>query len=190
MAPTREYRNIALTGFMGAGKSTVGHLLAEILGFEFVDTDRLIEQRQNRRITDIFEKEGEPFFRRLESEVCRELEGVSDRVIATGGGLAVDPSNLESLRRHALVVCLWASPETLYERVRHQGHRPLLQDPDPLGRIRELLAARTHAYRQADILVGVDFRAPLDTARQIASGFRRARNPGTSDRPGRTPRPT
>lgn len=183
MEPTREYRNIALTGFMGAGKSTVGHILAELLGFEFVDTDRLIEQRQNRRISEIFEQDGEPFFRRLESELCRELESSSRRVIATGGGLAVDPANLESLRRHALVVCLWASPETLHERVRHQGHRPLLQDPDPLGRIRELLAARTPAYRKADILVGVDFRAPLDTARQIASGFRRARMPLSTDHP-------
>lgn len=175
MAPDREYRNIALTGFMGAGKSTVGHLLAELLGFEFVDTDRLIEQRQNRRVADIFAQDGEARFRQLEADLCRELESASGCVIATGGGLAVPQGNIDSLKRHALVACLWASPETLYERVRHQSHRPLLQDPDPLARIRDLLAARTPAYRQADILVGVDFRAPVDTARQIASSFRRAK---------------
>ncbi len=185
MAPTREYRNIALVGFMGAGKSTVGHLLAEILAFEFIDTDRVIELRQNRRVADIFEKDGEPFFRALERDLCRELESSANRVIATGGGMPVDPSNAESLRGHCLVVCLWASPETLYERVRHQSHRPLLQEPDPLARIRSLLVARTPAYRQSDILVGVDFRAPLDTARQIATSFRRARGPVM---PARAPR--
>jgi shikimate kinase len=174
MASPRVYRNIALTGFMGAGKSTVGHLLAELLGFVFLDTDRVIEQRQNRKVSEIFAQDGEPAFRTLESALCTELESVSGHVIATGGGLAVDPANLESLRRHAFVVCLWASPETLYERVRHQSHRPLLQNPDPLARIRELLAVRTPAYREADLLVGVDYRAAIDTARQIAVSFRRA----------------
>ncbi len=177
MASPREYHNIALIGFMGAGKSTVGHLLAELLGFEFLDTDRVIEHRQNRKISEIFAQDGEARFRQLESDLCRELEAVPGRVIATGGGLAVDPANLASLKRHALVVCLWARPETLYERVRHQSHRPLLQNPDPLLRIRELLAARTPAYRQADLLVGVDFRSPLDTARHIAASFRRALPP-------------
>ena len=86
------------------------------------------------------------------------------------------PINMR-LKRHALVVCLWARPETLYERVRYQSHRPLLQSPDPLAKIREMLAARTPAYRQADLLVGVDFRSPLDTARHIAAGFRRTLPP-------------
>ena len=177
MSTGREYHSIALIGFMGAGKSTVGHLLAEILGFDFLDTDRVIEHRQKRKISEIFAQEGEARFRQLESELCRELEATHRRVIATGGGLAVDPANLASLRRHTLVVCLWARPETLYERVRHLSHRPLLQHPDPPARIRELLAARTPAYRQADLLVGVDFRSPIDTARHIAANFRRTQSP-------------
>ena len=90
----------------------------------------------------------------------------------------VRPENLESLRTHALVVCLWASPSVIHERVRHQGHRPLLSTPDPLARIHELLEQRKPAYQQADILVGVDFRSPQETALYIAASFRRVRHGG------------
>jgi shikimate kinase len=169
--PPSPARNIALIGFMGAGKTTVGAILAQILGFEFLDTDKVIEQRQGRRIPDIFAKEGEPYFRRLESELCAELESATHKVIATGGGLPVNPANLESLRRHAFVACLWASPETLHARVRTQQHRPLLLAEDPLARIRELLALRTPAYKQAHLILGVDFRSPAETARHIANAF-------------------
>ena len=93
--------------------------------------------------------------------------------------LAVNPANIASLRRHALLVCLWATPETIYARVRHQTHRPLLQTPDPLARIRDLLADRTPAYRQADLIVGVDFRSPLETAKHIAAAFQ----PSTAPKP-------
>lgn len=171
-AAPRSCRNIALIGFMGTGKTTVGSLLAQLLGFEFIDTDKVIEQRQNRRISDIFAQQGEAHFRQLESDLCTELESSQSAVIATGGGLPVNPSNLDSLRRHALVACLWATPETIYARVRSQHHRPLLNDPDPLQRIRDLLSLRTPAYKRADIIVGVDFRSPIETARTIAASFR------------------
>ncbi len=158
---------------MGAGKSTVGYLLAELLRYELVDTDKVIEQRAGRRISDIFATDGEPAFRALESALVQELESAKDTVISTGGGLVVNPDNLASLKRHSLVACLWASPQVIYDRVRHQSHRPLLQAPDPLAKIAELLAARTPMYKQADLLVGVDFRAPQETARHIAASLRR-----------------
>jgi len=173
--PSRQYRNIALVGFMGVGKSTVGQVLASLLGFEFIDTDRVIETRTGRRIADIFAEEGESAFRALEARMVAELETRSGLVISTGGGLIVNPENLASLRGHALIVCLWASPAVIFDRVRHQSHRPLLQTPDPQARIAELLEVRRPAYQEADILVGVDFRGAGDTARHIANSFRRLR---------------
>lgn len=182
MQPPRQYHNIALVGFMGVGKSTVGQILAGLLDFEFVDTDRVIETREGRRISDIFAAEGEPHFRDLETNLVREYETRPGLILSTGGGLVVRPENLASLRKHSLIVCLWASPAVIFERVRHQGHRPLLQTPDPLARITELLEQRKPAYQQADILVGVDFRSPQETAQYIANSFRllhQARKPQT-----------
>jgi len=173
MSADRQYHNIALVGFMGTGKSTVGHVLAEILGFELVDTDKVIESRAGKRIADLFAEEGEAAFRRRESDLVRELESARRKVISTGGGMVVNPENLESLRRHALIFCLWASPEVIFGRVRHQSHRPLLHTSDPLGKIRELLGTRAPFYKQADVLVGVDYRAPVETARFIAASYRR-----------------
>lgn len=174
MPPQRQFHNIALVGFMGVGKSTVGHLLAELMQFDLIDTDKVIEQRTGRRISEIFATDGEPAFRALEAGLVKEMETLRRTVVSTGGGLVVAPANMESLKAHALVACLWASPEVIFERVRHQSHRPLLQAPDPLARIREMLEARAPAYKQADVMVGVDFRAPLETARHIATSFRRA----------------
>jgi shikimate kinase len=173
MSADRQFRNLALVGFMGTGKSTVGHVLADLLGFELVDTDKVIEHRAGKRVSEIFAAEGEPAFRQREADLVRELESASGKVISTGGGMIVNPDNLESLRRHSLVVCLWASPGVIFERVRYQAHRPLLQTENPLERIRELLQARAPYYKQADVLVGVDFRAPIETARFIVASFRR-----------------
>lgn len=173
MSDTRPVRNVALIGFMGVGKSTVGSMVAGLLDFELVDTDRIVEERSGRRISDIFAKDGEATFRRMESDLVRELEGAERKVISTGGGLPMTPGNLESLRSHAYVVCLWASVETIYQRVRHQGHRPLLHTPDPIATIRDLLQVRGPVYRQADLLLGVDYRSPNESARLIASAFRK-----------------
>lgn len=168
----RQFRNVALVGFMGVGKSTVGNFLADLLGFELVDTDKLIEAREARRISEIFAQQGESHFRQLERALVRELAGAHGKVISTGGGTIMNPDNLESLREHALIACLWASPETIYERVRNQTHRPLLQSPDPLARIRQLMAERAPTYRSAaDIMVGVDFRHAPEVARHIAKSF-------------------
>ncbi|MEI7728162.1 MAG: shikimate kinase [Verrucomicrobiota bacterium] len=172
MSDTRNIRNLALVGFMGVGKTTIGHLLAAQLDFRFVDTDQLIEAQAGHTIAEIFAKSGEATFRELERQVVQALKTYSNTVIATGGGLPCLGDNLAELKTHALTVCLWASPESVYERVRHQAHRPLLHTPDPLGKIRELLALREPYYRQADILVSTDTRSPRDLVSLLAYEFR------------------
>jgi shikimate kinase len=171
----RTISNLALIGFMGSGKSSVGRVLAEMLHFPFLDTDDLIEARSGKSITDIFAQNGEPAFRQLEHQLVEELATRTQTVISTGGGLPTDPDNLSSLKQHALVVCLWSSPEKCWERVRSQSHRPLLNDPDPLGKIRSLLAAREKYYRQADVLVNTEWRSAREVAQQVLHQFQAAR---------------
>lgn len=175
MSSQRFIHNLALIGFMGAGKSSVGRLAAAHLRYEFIDTDDLIEKRAGKSIAEIFSHEGEIAFRETEQQLVAEMNGWRRKVISTGGGLAANEANLASLKQHALVVCLWASPEEIWERVRNQTHRPLLQGPDPLGRIRALLEQRTPFYRQADVLVNTGMRSAREVAQQVLHQFHSAR---------------
>jgi shikimate kinase len=175
MHSDRQLVNLALIGFMGTGKTSVGRLVAEQLHFEFLDTDDLIQTRTGRSIADIFTKDGEPAFRALERQVVGELTARRQTVIATGGGLPAEPANLTSLKTHALVACLWASKEKIWERVRNQSHRPLLHDSDPQRKIRELLELRAPFYQQADVLINTDQRSAREVAQQIILQFKLAR---------------
>ena len=177
MHTDRHLVNLALIGFMGTGKTSAGRLVAEQLHFDFLDTDEMIQSRTGRSITDIFAKNGEPMFRALERDVVQELAARKRTVISTGGGLPTDPANLESLKKHALVVCLWASPEKIWERVRNQSHRPLLHDPNPQARISELLKAREPFYKRADVLINTDLRSAREVAQQIVLQFKLATRP-------------
>src|SRR2546425_2539770 len=114
---SRQIHNLALIGFMGTGKSCVGRLVADLMHFTFLDTDKVIEARAGKTISKIFEEDGEPAFRQWERRVVEELTRRTRTVIATGGGLPAGESNLASLKSHALVVCLWAGPERIWERV-------------------------------------------------------------------------
>jgi len=170
----RTIHNLALIGFMGTGKSSVGRLAAAHLRYEFIDTDDLIEQRARKPITAIFSEQGEAAFREIERRLVEEMTGWRRKVISTGGGLAANEANLASLKQHALVVCLWASPEDIWERVRDQAHRPLLHGPDSLGKIRTLLEERTPFYRQADVLVNTGMRSAREVAQQVLHQFHSA----------------
>ena len=175
MQTARQLHNLALIGFMGTGKTSVGRLVAGMLNFEFVDTDELIEEYTGRSLSEIFMKDGEAAFRALEKKVVQELSSKTKTVISTGGGLPAQPENLPHLKATALVVCLWASPEKIWERVRQQSHRPLLRDADPQKKIRELLAVREPFYRQADVLVNTGLRSPREVAQQIALQYKLAK---------------
>ncbi len=172
MTSPRSIRNIALCGFMGTGKSSVGRIVAEQLRFAFLDTDTVIEARAGKTIAEIFAEQGEEAFRQLEHRIVKELALRDRTVISTGGGLIVDPENLASLKQHAFVVCLWASPETIWSRVKTQTHRPLLNEPDPLEKIRHLLAERTLCYKQANVLLSTELRSPREVAQQVLHQFR------------------
>ncbi len=160
---------------MGTGKSSVGRALAYYFRFDFIDTDELIIKRAGKPITDIFEQDGEPAFRKLESEVVAELDQISGAVISTGGGLGANVDHMAKLKEHALTVCLWASPETIYERVRQSSHRPLLNREDPLARIKELLAERQSVYKKADLLISTELRNVKEVAHQIEIHFKQVR---------------
>lgn len=140
--------NIFLVGLMGAGKSTVGRILARRLGKRFVDTDHEIEKRNGVMIPVIFEIEGEEGFRRREQEVLTDLAQEKDLVLSTGGGIVLKPENREVLRNHGFVVYLNARPELLAERTKHDRTRPLLNVEDPLTRLHELYALRDPLYRE------------------------------------------
>lgn len=142
---------------MGTGKTTVGMRVARSLGFRFVDTDKMIVKEAGKPITQIFADEGEERFRERETEALRRCAAGKNQVISTGGGIVTREANRELLREAGYVIWLRASPETIYERVRRNRGRPLLQTPDPLATIRDLLAARASLYEAcADLAVSTD----------------------------------
>jgi shikimate kinase len=161
--------NIILCGFMGTGKSTVGRLIADRLGWRFVDTDQLIEAQVGRTVSQIFAGDGEAFFRQWESRICRELIGARHEVIATGGGIVLDPANREALNRAGLVVCLDAPATEIVARLAGAVDRPLLAGADPVARVTELLAARAGAYGAIRNHVDTAGKTPQEVAMRIVA---------------------
>lgn len=149
-------KNIVLIGFMGSGKTVVGRLVADKLGYKFIDTDKIIEERIGKTISDIFNDEGERYFREIESNIVKELSELSGHVISTGGGIVVNQDNLTCLKSGGFTVWLKAAPESIYRRVVSESHRPLLNVKDPLNEIKRLLSHRERLYSEADISVETD----------------------------------
>ena len=160
--------NIYLVGMMGAGKTTIGKYLARRLKRRFLDADHEVEARTGVSIPVIFEIEGEDGFRRRESQVIQDLSRERDLVLATGGGVVLDPENRRCLARSGIVVYLCVAPEVLWERTRHDKGRPLLHVSDPRGRIEQLHAQRDPLYREiADIVIVGGRQAPSVLARKL-----------------------
>lgn len=160
---------IVLIGFMCSGKSTVGRLLADRLGWDLIDFDETIEQREDQRIADIFREHGEAYFRRLEAHITEEVEARAEVVLAPGGGWVTQYDLVERLRPSSLFVWLRVRPETVYDRYSQLGvmDRPLLDIDDPRTAIRELLATREPLYQQADVTIDTDSRPAEEVAEQI-----------------------
>jgi shikimate kinase len=147
--------NIALIGFMGAGKTIVGEALAKKLNKEFVELDYLIEHKAGKSITEIFQQDGEIAFRELEIEVTKEVAKGKNLIIACGGGIVLNKINIDRLRNESRIVYLTASPRVILKRVLSNGEeRPLLETPDKAAEIQELLRFRKPFYeRAADIKI-------------------------------------
>lgn len=162
-----ERRNIILVGFMGTGKSVVGRLLARRLGRDFMDSDEIVEAREAKPISRIFEEDGEPYFRQVELQVIAEIAGRDNMVIACGGGAVVNPVNLKTLQNAGWLVCLTATPETVLARAGDVSDRPLLSKPDPMAEIRRMLEKRAPYYGQADFTVATDDLGEQEVVEQI-----------------------
>lgn len=174
---------IWLTGFMATGKSRVVRPLAAALDWRAVDVDTLIEAEAQDTIPAIFSSGGEAAFRVLESQVIERVAGMSEVVVATGGGSVLSETNRQLMRNRGFIACLDARPETIASRIAesgaHMSERPLIAGDDPLARITELKRERDPLYAQADFIIATDDLTPDQVTHQILTAFREQAAVGT-----------
>ncbi len=154
--PAPEYRlkkTVALVGMMGAGKTAVGRAVAIKLGVPFLDSDAEIEAAANLSVPEIFQRDGEAFFRKREAEVIRRLLETRTGILSTGGGAYLAQANRDNMAQKGVALWLDAPLELLWNRVRHKDTRPLLRTTDPRATLAEIFGARTPIYRLAEIHV-------------------------------------
>jgi shikimate kinase len=167
---------IYLTGFMTSGKSTIGPILANVLGLEFFDLDKEIEEKEKLSVVEIFETKGEQYFRNLEKEFLRELSKKNNIIVSLGGGTITYQENLDMLKKNGKIVYLKVSPNILYMRLKNKTNRPLFRDlvlgenseNDFMNRINEMLDKRKAYYEQADLIINTDFNPVGVTVDKIA----------------------
>jgi shikimate kinase len=143
-------KNIYLVGFMATGKTCVGRELAAKKKMHFIDLDELIELKEKRTISDIFARDGEPCFRRIEKRTLKEVAREKNFVVACGGGIVIDPENIKVMKEDGVIVCLTAKSEAILKRTAGLSHRPLLNVCDPKAQIEHLLKLRAPFYARAD----------------------------------------
>lgn len=169
--------NIVLIGFMGCGKTTIGTRLGFGLKLECLDTDKLLEKKAGTTISDIFATQGEAIFRQMETDLLQELivkKGIC--IYSVGGGTPVKEENRSLLKKLGKVVYLKVKPETVFERLKGDTTRPLLQCEDPLAKIKELMSARAEAYESsADVVVEVDEKSADDIISEIILELRKCK---------------
>jgi shikimate kinase len=149
----RLRKTVALIGMMGAGKTAVGTALARLLGVPFLDSDEAIERAANMSVSEIFQRDGEVFFRARETEVLTRLMSGPPCILSTGGGAFLAPANRAIIAEKGVAVWLKADLDLLWQRVRHKTTRPLLRTPDPRATLAGLLAAREPVYALAQVTV-------------------------------------
>ena len=166
--------NIALIGFMGTGKTSVGLLLSEKLGKKYVEMDTLIEEKAGKTIPEIFSQDGEIRFRELEMAVAKDLTLITNSIISTGGGIVLNKLNIDYLKKNSFIVLLEADPKEILGRIIEEGKekRPLLNSDDPLKEINKLLKFRTYYYENsADFIISTDKKQISEITDEIISNF-------------------
>ena len=161
-AQFRLKKTVALVGMMGAGKTAVGRAVAEKLGVAFLDSDAEIEAAANRSVPEIFQRDGEPFFRRRETEVIRRLLETETCILSTGGGAYLAEVNRQNISEKGVALWLDASLDLLWVRVKHKDTRPLLRTADPFATLSEIYASRTPIYGLAELRVPCDAGLSID----------------------------
>ncbi|PKM87875.1 MAG: shikimate kinase [Firmicutes bacterium HGW-Firmicutes-12] len=161
--------NIVLIGFMGVGKTPIGQEIAKRLNKNFIDTDREIEESLKMPINKIFAEHGEEYFRQKEKEMIESIALRENCVIATGGGIVLNKSNIEALRQKGNIICLLAQPEVIYERVKKGNHRPLLAGEDMYESITRILSERAQKYQCADYYVDTSTKSIEEATDEIIS---------------------
>jgi len=149
-------RKVVLIGFMGTGKTVVGKALAKELGWRFLDTDVIIEKKEGRRVSTIFKREGEAYFRDVETRVIKDVSRLKNAVISAGGGAVLRDENVKYLKKNGVIVCLDASPRVILSRLKGDRSRPLLGKRHRLKNVRRLLRLRKPYYQVADYTVSTD----------------------------------
>jgi len=163
---------------MGSGKSAVGHRLASKLKMDYLDTDELIEKTEKMTINEIFGDKGEEYFRDLETEVIKTLGDYDNFVLATGGGMVLREENVKMLKEIGPLVLLWADPKVVFDRVNKHTHRPLLNVPDPVAEIKNILDKREPIYRKVADLVIDTSKMTIDEEVDKIEEFVHAKNKG------------
>lgn len=163
-------KSIYLTGFMGAGKTSIGHALGGKLGLAVYDTDSLIEEKINESISEFFEKYGESDFRRLEEEVLQRLP-VTDSIIMTGGGIIKEEDNISWMKENGLMVFLYCDMEVVLQRLENDNIRPLIQQKSK-EEIKALFSERLPLYKKAHIMMDTSSLSILEAAEKLADAIK------------------
>ena len=162
-------KNIVLVGLSGSGKTTLGKLLNNIYNdFSYVDTDEIIVEREKRTINDIFATDGESYFRKIETEVTKEISAKTDMIISTGGGIVLNTDNIVQLKKNGVLFYLKTSPDCLIKRLQGDSARPLLKVDNIKEKLESMLKVRASLYEKADYTIETDNLSVQETVDEIA----------------------
>jgi shikimate kinase len=175
-------KNIYLVGFMGTGKTAVGKELARKKQWQFVDLDELIELKEKRVIADIFAKEGEPYFRKIEQETLKQVAREKKFVVACGGGIVINPYNIKIMKDTGIIICLTARPDAILNRTQGFTHRPLLNVANPKKQIELLMKLRAPYYAEADKTIDTSKLSVEQVVKKILEVTGKVKSPCLSGR--------